>query len=100
VVNYELALVYRVKKTGEIDKESVAKIFEKFAVKVNKADEWPKRKLAYEIDSEKEGVHIFYDIDCDGSAVKDLCEAFRLNSAVLKYLFLKDKKDPVSEGAA
>ena len=53
-----------------------------------KEDVWGKRTLAYEINHQREGYYLFWQIEAEGTLVKPLEYKLRLSDQVLRYLML------------
>ena len=91
--SYELTLILRITESLESLKEVVKKILEKHEVQVQSEDEWGSRKLAYQIDKEKDGHYWLFNIDAPPEAAQKVTNDFRLNTDILRHLFVKlDKK--------
>ncbi|MCL4338199.1 30S ribosomal protein S6 [Patescibacteria group bacterium] len=101
---YELTLIFRISVADEKVKktlEEIGKIISSSG-KVTKTTEWGKRELSYPIKKEKEGKYLLLDMEADGDKILGLKEKFKLNEAILRYLFVrppeqkkkaKEKKD-------
>ena len=58
-------------------------------VEIEKTDETGDRDLAYEIKKKKRGKYVLYTIKADPAKITALDRAFKLNTSLLKYLFVK-----------
>ena len=85
---YELTVILKNKEAEEV-KVKVNEIIEKNNVKVESEDLWGVKKLAYDIDGEKEGYYLFYNLEASPDIIKKIIGAFRLNANILRYLFVK-----------
>jgi len=60
-----------------------------------------KRRLAYEIDRQREGIYVQMNFKADGSQIAPMERAMRLSSEVIRYLTVKqDEPKAVDEAAA
>ncbi len=89
---YELPLVLRAGEDIEPVKESVKAILQKHGAQIEAEDVWGTRKLAYEIDNEREGYYLILILEVTPQALEKITSEFRLNSDILRYLFIKIKE--------
>ncbi len=89
---YELTLVLdgkagaaKKKKTVET-LESILKLF-KGAIKESK--EWGVKELAYKIGKSETGLYLFFDLEMEPKAVKQLNEKLRVDPDIVRYLVVK-----------
>ncbi len=74
--------------------EKVKGVIEQGGGKVQKIENWGKKKLAYEVQKEKKGTYVFLFFQSDGKVISELDRAYRLDDAIMKFLTVKlDKKD-------
>jgi small subunit ribosomal protein S6 len=74
--------------------EKVKGVIEQGGGKIQKIENWGKKKLAYEVQKEKKGTYVFLFFQSDGKVISELDRAYRLDDAIMKYLTVKlDKKD-------
>ena len=52
--------------------------------KVDKVDVWGKRRLAYEIKKNSEGIYAVVDVNCEPATVQELDRLLTLNESVLR----------------
>ena len=67
---YDIGFIINPEATEEEVKkivDSVVKIIEKADGKVEKIDEWGRRKLEYPIEKHNEGIYIFLNVEASGS---------------------------------
>jgi small subunit ribosomal protein S6 len=76
------------KKVAE-DLEKILKIF-KGAIKESK--EWGVKELAYKIGKSESGLYLFFELELDPPAVKQLNDKLRTNADVLRYLLVRKDK--------
>jgi small subunit ribosomal protein S6 len=53
---------------------------------IAKAEKWGKRRLAYEINKQKDGFYFFIDYAGDGSIVAEMERNFKIDDRVLKFM--------------
>ncbi len=74
--------------------EKVKGVIEQGGGKVQKIENWGKKKLAYEVQKEKKGTYVFLFFQSDGKVISEMDRAYRLDDAIMKFLTVKlDKKD-------
>jgi small subunit ribosomal protein S6 len=56
---------------------------------VTKIDRWGRRKLAYEIDKQRDGFYICMQADIDPTNLPELERNLRLSANVLRYLLIR-----------
>ena len=59
---------------------------------VDKVDVWGKRRLAYPINKQEEGVYVVLNLNCAADAVKELDRVLNLNETVLRTKVLRTDK--------
>lgn len=89
---YELALVLspaldEEAKTAEFEK--VQALIERFGGKIEKVDDWGKRRLAYEIKKVNEGFYSFITFDAAPTAPIEIESRIRIMENVLRYLIIR-----------
>ncbi len=89
---YELALVV----SARLDDESRAAVVEKAkgyiertGAVMGEADEWGKKRLAYEIQHEREGFYYFIPFEAEPSAPAEIERQVRIMDHVLRYLVVR-----------
>ena len=88
-VTYELTVILRITDSVEYVKDNVIGILQKHGVVVISEESWDIKKLAYPIDKESKGYYIFMSIESPPDAIKKIVGDFRLESDILRYLFVK-----------
>ncbi|MDR2602578.1 MAG: 30S ribosomal protein S6 [Spirochaetaceae bacterium] len=58
-------------------------------VEIEKTDEMGDRDLAYEIKKIRRGKYVLFSIKADGGKIEVLDKAFKLNSNLIRHLFVK-----------
>lgn len=89
--NYELAIVLfstlsEEEKLGTLEK--VKDLIVRFGGEVKNVDDWGRRKLAYEIDKQKEGFYYFIQFNAETSTPAEVESRLRIMEPVLRYLIL------------
>jgi len=64
-------------------------LFEKNSVKIEKEDVWGDKKLAYKINKSDRGFYILFDLEFDGTLIKNLSTSINLNRSIWRYMFTK-----------
>ena len=92
VVNkYEVVMIFSVKEGDE----AVAALLEKFKglieqnATVSGVDEWGKRRLAYPINDETEGVYYLVNFESGPAFIAELDRVFNITDGVLRTLIVK-----------
>lgn len=88
---YELTVILR-NKNVEALIERVNEILKKHGTVILSDNSPGVKKMAYEIDKEKEGHYLFLNVETDPDSVKKIISEFRINSDILRFLFVKVKK--------
>jgi small subunit ribosomal protein S6 len=57
--------------------------------KVSKIDRWGRRKLAYEIDKQREGYYVYMDAEIESLGLGEIERNMNLNPFLLRYLFVR-----------
>ena len=97
---YELAVVLSPALDEETRQAETAKIqalLERFGAKIEKVDDWGKRKLAYEIQKVNEGFFSFTTFEAPATAPAEIESRMRIMENVLRYLLVR-KEAEVLEG--
>ena len=84
---YELTLIFRNRDVESL-KARVAEIFQKHGVSVKSEEEWGTKRMAYEIDGEREGFYYLPEIESPPESIQKVINDFRLNSDILRFLFV------------
>ncbi|MCL2025812.1 MAG: 30S ribosomal protein S6 [Leptospirales bacterium] len=85
---YELTVILRnQEKDTLIDKTK--EILEKHKAVIEKDDPWGTKRLAYEIDGEREGYYFFAIVQSMPETVKKITTEFGLNTGFLRSFFVK-----------
>ena len=94
--NYELSVVLFSTLSDE-DRtaalEKVKELITRFGGEITNVDDWGKRKLAYEIDKQREGFYYFIQFQAEATTPAEIESRVRIMEPVLRYLIvsLEDK---------
>lgn len=94
--NYELSVVL-FSTLSEEEKvatlEKVKELITRFGGEITNVDDWGKRKLAYEIDKQREGFYYFIQFQAEATTPAEIESRVRIMEQVLRYLIvsLEDK---------
>jgi small subunit ribosomal protein S6 len=91
MVTYELTVILTNKETESLI-ERVKEILKKHGTNILSDNSLGVKKLAYQINGENEGYYLFMNVEIPPDSVKKIISEFRLNSSILRYLFVKIKK--------
>lgn len=69
--------------------ENYLKVVRESGGSVEKLDVWGRRRLAYEINKQAEGIYAVIDLQCTSAAVAELDRQLRLNESVLRTKVLR-----------
>ena len=90
--NYELSLVF-ISTLSEEEKvanlEKVKELIARFGGEVTNVDDWGKRKLAYEINKQKEGFYYFIQFNAETTVPAEVESRIRIMEQVLRYLIVR-----------
>lgn len=81
-----------------IDEEQVKALVEKFNElisehgEIEKVEEWGRKKLAYEVQDQKEGYYVLVYFTANPEFPTELERNFKINENILKYLILNREK--------
>jgi small subunit ribosomal protein S6 len=87
---YEATFIFRIEEDKMAQaKEFVKNIFETKSAKILKEEDLGERILAYEIKRQSKGRYFFYELEFEPSKLNDTEKELRINSDILKFLFVK-----------
>lgn len=89
--SYELTVILRNKNTEALI-ERVKEILTKHGAVIVSDNSPGIKRMAYEVDKEKEGHYLYLNIETSPDSVKKIIGEFRINSDILRHLFVKVKK--------
>ena len=89
---YELALVLSARLEDEERLAALEKVKDqitRFGGDIKDIDEWGKKRLAYEIQKEKEGFYYFIHFEAEAAAPAEIESRVRIMEPVLRFLCVK-----------
>jgi small subunit ribosomal protein S6 len=76
----------------------VEQIAERLGGKIEKTDNWGRRKLAYEIGPHKEGTYVIETIDGGGELMKEIDRRLKVSDLIIRHLVVRiDEEQSVVE---
>jgi small subunit ribosomal protein S6 len=91
--SYEFTAVFRVKEDNyPTGLKNVKDIFEKNGVTTTSDEDLGDRLLAYPVKKEERGHYQLFNIDADPAGILKIENALKLETSLLKYLFVKKEK--------
>jgi small subunit ribosomal protein S6 len=72
---------------AELDK--VQELITRYGGAIEKVDEWGRRRLAYEIEKQVEGVYVFITFTAESSAPSEIESRMRIMEDVIRYLIVR-----------
>ena len=57
--------------------------------KVLKVEKWGKRRLAYPIRHQEEGIYVLMTLECPGSLIKELDRRLRMNERIVRHMAVR-----------
>lgn len=91
MTDYELVLLLHPDLEIDLDKplKKVEKILTDNGGKINKQDNWGKRKLAYTIKKQDFAVYVYYEVSLPAEAVAKIDGLLNITDEVLRHLITK-----------
>jgi small subunit ribosomal protein S6 len=90
---YELTFIVRVDPNEEVIRDAINQVKgwveENDMGTVNKIDHWGRRRLAYELDKQREGYYVLMEADIDTDHLPELEYNLKLSSSILRYLVVR-----------
>ncbi|CAN5617592.1 hypothetical protein BH23PAT1_BH23PAT1_0280 [soil metagenome] len=88
---YEIAVLYHPDLEVDLTKaeEKVTKIITANGGKIQKTDNWGKRKLAYPIQKQEHAVYVFYTVQLPGESVKKVESTLNITDEIVRYLIVR-----------
>lgn len=96
MTKYELIVLLHPDLEIDLDKPlaKVEKILKDLGAKIEKTDNWGKRKLAYPIAKQDFAVYVYYEFDMDGEKVAKLDSTLNITDEVIRHLVTKYAEAP------
>ena len=89
--NYELMVIIHPDLDEEAANQALEKIKDwivKSGGKIEKIDNWGKRRLAYEIQKQNEGVYFLHYVSMPASAIAELEKNLRILEPVMRFMIV------------
>lgn len=89
---YELAVVVNAKIEDDARADVIEKVkalITRFGGNVTDIDEWGKKRLAYEIQHQREGFYYFIQFEADAACPAEVERHVRIMDNVLRYLIVR-----------
>lgn len=100
---YELIFIVQIDPNEEVIRASIDQVQqwveEDDNGSVTRADHWGRRKLAYEVDGQREGYYVLFDANIEGDHLDELEQNLKLSAEVLRYLLIRKEDQPVAKEA-
>ena len=80
-----------------VDEDKVKGLIDKFSDlinkqgKVTKVDTLGKKKLAYEVKKNKEGIYVVFYFEAESTLIAELERNYRITDEVIKFIVVKDE---------
>lgn len=99
---YEIAVLYHPDLEVDLTKaeERVKKIVTDNGGKVVSADNWGKRKLAYDIKGNEHAVYVFYTVEMPGASVLKVESILNITDEVIRFLITKPDLRAIAKAEA
>ena len=99
---YEIAVIYHPDLEIDLDKASkkVEKVFSDHKAKIEKTDNWGKRKLAYPIAKQEHAVYVFYTVDMPGAGVAKVESLLNITDEVIRFLITRPDLKAIAKAEA
>src|SRR4030095_200145 len=97
-MNRKYELVYVVSpdatdaQVGDLHSQ-VEQIAQRLGGKIDKTDNWGRRKLAYEIGPHKEGTYVLETIDGGGELMKEIDRRLKVSDLIIRHLIVRIDED-------
>ena len=97
--NYEFAILYHPDLEVDLSKAEakLKKVIEDNGGKINKTDNWGKRKLAYKIKGHEHAVYVFYDVDIEPINVSKVESTLNITDEVIRFLIVKPDHSAIAK---
>lgn len=90
---YELTFIVRLDPSEEVINNTITQVKEWVEAEslgeVKNTDRWGRRKLAYEIDKQRDGYYVLMNAEMDPKNLPELERNLRLSPSVLRYLLIR-----------
>jgi small subunit ribosomal protein S6 len=101
-VQYEIAVLYDPDLEVDLEKATkrVEKIFADNGAKITNADNWGKRKLAYQIAKHDMAIYVFYTVEMPGANVARLESVLNITDEVIRFLITRPDLKAIAKAEA
>lgn len=93
---YEFTFIVRTDPNDDVMNETVEQVRAWVEAdglgEVTKIDRWGRRKLAYEIDKQREGYYVLFYADIDPQNLPELERNMQLSPDILRYLLIRPEE--------
>ena len=89
MVKYELTLIFKPNLKDKEQKEIIEKLKKILGSKKIGVDFWGKKKLAYEIQKQKEGVYCLFSFEASPEVLPELEKKIKLEENIVRYLIVR-----------
>jgi small subunit ribosomal protein S6 len=92
MVNYELMMIVdpTLSEEERIAKIDVVKtILDNAGAKITKEEVIGDKKLAYKINKQERAFYVLYNVELDGTKIKEISTEMNLNRSIWRYMFVK-----------
>ncbi len=90
---YELTYIVRLDPNEEVINNTIKQVQSWVEAdqlgQVTKTDRWGRRKLAYEIDKQRDGYYVYVEAEIDGKNLPELERNLKLSPNVLRHLIVR-----------
>jgi small subunit ribosomal protein S6 len=90
---YELTFIVRLDPNEEVINNAISQVQSWVEAdnlgQVTKVDRWGRRKLAYEIDKQRDGYYVYMDAEMDPKNLTELERNLKLSSSILRHLIVR-----------
>lgn len=91
--SYELTFIVRLDPSEEVINNTITQVKSWVEVgelgQVNETNRWGRRKMAYEIDKQRDGYYVLMNAEIDPLNLPELERNLRLSPNVLRYLLIR-----------
>ncbi len=87
--NYEFTVIFDANEENkQAGLESVLSLLESVGAEITKQEDMGVRTFAYEIQKQDKGHYVYFELRVDPAKIVEFEQAFRLNTNIVKYLFV------------
>src|SRR6478672_11866595 len=99
---YEIAVLYHPDLEVDLTKaeDRVKKIITDNGGKITAADNWGKRKLAYDIKGNEHAIYVFYTVEMPGAGVLKVESTLNITDEVIRFLITRPDLKAIAKAEA